>query len=469
MTTDLEQLTLCARADLTYVDNPAREWPAIPASPDGLELFNVVVVGAGLNGLATAFGLMRRKIGGVLVVDAAPDGQEGPWVTFARMRTLRTGKEMVGPDLAFPSLSFPAWYRAAFGQAAWQALDKAPNEVWMDYLGWFRRAADIPVRNDTRLTGVAAGPFGLRLSFAGRPDVHARQLVFAVGVLGAGGPVVPAAVAALPKSAWAHGAEDFAFSALAGKRVAVIGAGASAFDNAACALEAGAARVTLLARRAMIEQPDVKSAMHFSGFLEHFADLTDQQRVRLATALSAVSVPPPASAVERCTAHGDRFETITGAPFSSIALSDAGAVRIAIPQGTVEADFVIAATGYASRVHERPELGALGAAIVLWRDRVPEAASDPVLGGMPYLGRSFEYQSSEPELAEVLARMREVGQASLASMGPVCTGLGGIKFGASGAVEGISRALFLEQAEMLVQQVEGVAGSLVPVTEPQFV
>ena len=49
----------------------------------------------------------------------------------------------------------------------------------------------------------------------------------------------------LPARAYAHSADDIDFRRLAGKRMGVLGVGASAFDNAATALEAGAARVDL--------------------------------------------------------------------------------------------------------------------------------------------------------------------------------------------------------------------------------
>ena len=34
------------------------------------------------------------------------------------------------------SLTFRAWYTAQWGKAAWQALDKIPKEMWMNYLVW---------------------------------------------------------------------------------------------------------------------------------------------------------------------------------------------------------------------------------------------------------------------------------------------------------------------------------------------
>ena len=56
-----------------------------------------------------------------------------------------------------------------------------------------------------------------------------------------------------------------------------------------------------------------------------------------------------------------------------------------------------------------------------------------------------------------LSRIRDVGMSSIASLGPVCTGLGGIKFGVSGAVEAVTRDLFRECAEDFVANVESFA------------
>src|SRR5690606_1985691 len=56
-----------------------------------------------------------------------------------------------------------------------------------------------------------------------------------------------------PAGAWTHTASPFDPSALAGKVVGVLGAGSSAFDAAAVALENGAAEVHLFSRRAYID------------------------------------------------------------------------------------------------------------------------------------------------------------------------------------------------------------------------
>ncbi len=461
-----------ARATLAYLDYPKRAWTPPRTAPDGTEAADVLVAGAGINGLAIAFLLAREKVARVRVIDSSPEGREGPWLGFARMRWLRTPKELVGPDLGVAPLSFPAWYEARFGRAAWEALERAPNAVWMDYLRWFRAAAGIAVENATTLLAIEeaeAGLFACRLRGPGGESLaYARRVVLATGVLGAGGPQMPREIAALPPGLRAHSSDAIDFAALAGKRVAVIGAGASAFDNAAVALEAGAAEVMLIARRARIEQPNVKQAMEFAGFLRHYGELGDAERFRLHQVLARFAVPPPPDSVARCTAHGARFRILTSAPLRTTR-AEAGAVALETGRGTVAADFVIAATGFAVNMGLRPELAAFRERIALWADRFPPAATDATLGAMPYLDGGFAYTARRPEDAATLGRIHDVGIASVPSVGPVCVGLNGMKFGPDRVVRALTRSLFLEDAETHVAAVEAFAASAAPAGDDPLV
>ena len=87
-------------------------------------MLDVAIVGAGQGGLGTAFGLLRERISNIQVFDRNHQGLEGPWVTFARMITLRTPKHITGPDYGVASLTPRAWYEAKYGVAAWAGLDK---------------------------------------------------------------------------------------------------------------------------------------------------------------------------------------------------------------------------------------------------------------------------------------------------------------------------------------------------------
>ncbi|WP_205836634.1 hypothetical protein [Komagataeibacter nataicola] len=53
-----------------------------------------------------------------VVLDQAPAGQEGPWVTYARMTTLRSPKTLSGPCMGPPCLTVRAWYDSRFGAVA---------------------------------------------------------------------------------------------------------------------------------------------------------------------------------------------------------------------------------------------------------------------------------------------------------------------------------------------------------------
>src|SRR5947209_14122945 len=101
-----------AGEDRALLDFPQRPWVVPHRAENGEAVLNVLVVGAGQSGLAITFGLLRDHVDNLLCIDALPEGQEGPWLRHARMQTLRTPKELTGPDLGLPSLTFKAWYEA---------------------------------------------------------------------------------------------------------------------------------------------------------------------------------------------------------------------------------------------------------------------------------------------------------------------------------------------------------------------
>ena len=92
----LDALTRQVRRDLELLDYPRRPWVTARRTASGDSIYDVVIVGAGQSGLATAFGLSRERVGNVLVVDQNPLDRAGPWLNFARMRTLRTPKYLTG-------------------------------------------------------------------------------------------------------------------------------------------------------------------------------------------------------------------------------------------------------------------------------------------------------------------------------------------------------------------------------------
>jgi FAD-dependent urate hydroxylase len=266
----LTALAAQVSADLSKITHPSMPWLTPVTAPDGRPALDVLIVGAGQSGLAIAFALQRSQVTNILVLDKAEQGSEGPWLTYARMPALRSPKSYTGPDLDVPSLTYQAWHEAKFGEASWRDLDLISRECWADYLSWYRHVLDLPVRNGCELIDIAPAAHGVlkaTIRSARRQEAHyARKIVLATGQEGMGDWSIPKPLKALPASRCVHCAAPIDFDALRGKRVAVIGAGASAFDNAAMALEAGAATVHLLCRRAEMQLVQPYRWLTFRGF-----------------------------------------------------------------------------------------------------------------------------------------------------------------------------------------------------------
>jgi lysine/ornithine N-monooxygenase len=81
----------------------------------------------------------------------ADASQAGVWLTRARMHTLRTLKNLVGPEGPVTALGFQAWYESRHGQEAYAAIDRIPRTAWAAYLDWFRGVTGTTVRYGTRL------------------------------------------------------------------------------------------------------------------------------------------------------------------------------------------------------------------------------------------------------------------------------------------------------------------------------
>ena len=210
---------------LRWAGNAPADWVRPRAGAD----HNVVIVGGGQSGLAIAYGLKRKGVGRVDVIDQSDPGQAGIWRTIARMHQLRTPKTLgPGPEGGNPALSFRAWYETLNGPAAFDKLDRIPRLAWADYLAWFQQATSTNVRSRTRLIEIEPQGDLLRLHL----DVNGvrrvettRKLVLANGYAGAGGPSVPDFLRKLPQTVWSHSAGRLPEEAFKGKVVGVIGAG----------------------------------------------------------------------------------------------------------------------------------------------------------------------------------------------------------------------------------------------------
>jgi cation diffusion facilitator CzcD-associated flavoprotein CzcO len=438
------------RQDLEWLEFPAKPWVP-PRMEGGHRVLDVAIVGAGMCGLAAAGALRRLGIHAMAVYDRAPAGREGPWVTYARMETLRSPKQLTGPALGLPALTFRAWYEAQFGRQGWDALGKIPRVTWMEYLGWYRKVLDLPVENEVEVTAIRGHGddlVALDLVRAGTAEtVLARHVVLATGRDGLGGPYVPDHVQGIDRRFWAHSAEDIDFARLAGRRVGVVGAGASAMDNAATALEAGAARLDLFIRRKDIPRVNKFTGIGSQGVVNGFAALPDAWKWKFLDYVTTAQTPPPRDSTLRVSRHPNaRFHL--GSPVTALATDD-GDLVVTTPRGAFRLDFLILATGFRVDLERRPELAALAPFIRFWGERFtpPAGMGNGELETSPDLGPSFEFQERESGTCPVLGRIHCFNFPATLSHGKLSGDIPAVSEGADRVARGIVRALFVADRE----------------------
>jgi len=452
----LQVLSRRVHDELSLFEYPTRDWVTPVRAAGGGSVANVVIVGAGQTGLGIAFGLKRERISGVVVLDASPFGLEGPWMTHARMLTLRTLKFLTGPDLGFPSLTFRAWHEAQYGQQSWQELVRIPKDEWMRYMGWFRDTLRIPVRNGVTLEGIEPRDQVLALHLRGEGAAETmltRKLVLATGIEGAGQRRIPIFVRdKLPRATWAHTSDRIDFGALTGRRVAVMGGGSSAFDNAATALENGARQVDVFIRRPELPVVNSYRALESSGFWRNFGDMPDADRWRFMCHLLSLSMPPPQDTVERTQRH-DNVALHFSSPITD-AVPRPDGIALLTPKGWHGADFLILGTGFDVDLRRRPELAALADHVALWGDRYrpPDREQNVVAARYPYVGPHFELLEKHPGSLPALGNVHLFNTGSLVSMGPVAGGLNGMPFGIPRLIAGLSHDLFRAEVASLYDE-----------------
>jgi cation diffusion facilitator CzcD-associated flavoprotein CzcO len=430
---------------LEFLLYPGKEWV-----PKQGGVCDVVIIGGGMCGMVAWLGLVTAGIRNLRVFDRSPVGREGPWLTYARMETLRSPKQLTGPAFGHGALTFQAWYRAQFGRVNWEKLDKIPRPMWMDYLRWYRKALSIPVENEVSVDRVEPEGNLLRLHLTGAAEktVLTRKLVFATGRDGTGEPNIPEFVNELPRNLWAHSADEIDFTALKGKRVAVVGAGASAVDNSAEALEHGAAEVRHLVRRKTMPTINKMMGIGSFGFTCGYAALSDEWRWRFMQYSFATQTPPPHGSTLRVSRHDNAYFHFGKAVTSTRVAGDA--IRVGFADGTSYlTDFVILGTGFTIDPMSRSEFGAAASSILLWKDvyTPPEDEQSRDLGQFPYLNSDFSFREKVPGQALWLGHIYCFNYGATASIGKVSGDIPGVSEGAAWLARDIAAKLYVEDVE----------------------
>jgi FAD-dependent urate hydroxylase len=465
MTAAEQALAAEVREELALLAYPDRSWVE-PVHINGIRATDVLIVGGGQTGLACAHGLRRDGVDNIRILEAAPEGAEGVWESFARMSELRTPKHVNGMDFGQPALSVQRWFQARYGKDAWQTLSRIPRTDWFAYLRWYRATLALPVENNVAVTDIRPGPGAdlLTVETTAGPCL-ARRVVLATGFDGAGTLRMPANIAeALPLDRYAHACEPIDFTRMRGARVGILGHGASAFDAAVAALDHCAASVDLCFRRAALPVSNPHRYLEAVAILEHFGALSDRTRWNVARHMRQVDQPPGTASFEAAIGRPG-FRMHVACPWQSVALRG-GAIAVTTPQRDFSFDTVICATGYALDLAARPELRSIAPRVALWRDHfqpAPEEANAE-LGAFPYLGPGFEFLPREAGDGWV-SRVRIFNYASSLSLGPHATSISGHKHALPYMLRCLTRDLFVAQEAALLP---GLRGYFVPdITVPE--
>jgi cation diffusion facilitator CzcD-associated flavoprotein CzcO len=457
MTSELDKLADQARADFARMNFPASNWVPETLGPDGRPVLDVLVVGAGLCGQTAAFALARDGVRNVRIVDRAAGGREGPWGTYARMDTLRSPKHLTGPDLSFPSLTFRAWYEAQQGAEGWQRLYKVTTKDWLAYLLWVRDVVGLAVQNNTEVTRLTPCAEGVRAELAGATGaetIYARKVVLAGGRDGSGAPYVPT-FPSLQRDGTErlggvfHSSDNIDFTRFKGGKVGVLGASASAFDNAAVALEMGAAEAHLFVRRRHLPQINKSKWTAFPGFFLGYRDLDDRTRWKVYTYIFSEAVPPPHESVLRCDRH-PAFTVHFSEPWLDV-IAAADGVTVVTGKGRYVFAAAIMATGFSVDLAQRRELDGFYDKISLWADHVSpqQAARHPEAARFPYLGPGFELIERTPGSVPGLSHVYVFNAGSTMSQGALAGDIPGLAFGANRLSRAIASSLFVASADTL--------------------
>jgi len=462
MASNLDALAASARRELEQLRYPAANWVLPRNGPDGKPMLDALVVGGGMLGQTAVFALRREGVTNIRCVDKAPRGAEGPWKTIARMDILRSPKHLTGPDLGVATLTYRAWHEAKFGAAHWEKLHKIEREAWASYLLWVREAAALPVENGVEVQKLELGNGYVMAQIRSGEKIYSRKVVLAMGREGSGAPRWPRFETFDPEQRGNnvfHSADEIDFASLRNKRIAVLGAGASAFDNAAVALESGAKEVVMYARRPQLPQVNKSKWSSFPGFLHGYSALDDARRWRFYSYIFSEQVPPPYESVLRCERHqgfsirfGEGWKDMDSRLRGNDGTSGNDGVKITTSKGVETFDAAIVCTGFDVNLTDRPEIASFKAAITVWGDRVSkeEAARFPEEARFPYLGDAFQLQGTHAELE----RVHVFNWGVTMSHGALAGDIPGIEIGCRRLASGIVRDLFVEDADAYWAQVQ---------------
>lgn len=429
--------------DLHLIERPASPW-IINRHAGTLD---VAIVGGGMAGLAVAANLLIEGISNLHLFDANPEGYEGPWKTYARMRFLRSGKQLAGPALNLPHLTFQAWFIAQYGVGEWESLYKIPTSQWMDYLKWYRKVMRIPLSNEAKVTLIEPSESEFLLHFHDRTVIKARKVILATGRNGFGGANIPEWAQAIPKDYYAHTAEKIDFRNFKGQDIVILGVGASGFDAAATALEAEAKSVTMICRRESIGNVNKPVNLVYPGYGYGYYLLPDESKLLMMDTMRSTGAVPPFESLDRVKAFTN-FRVLTKTSFKDAAVKNSK-LTIKTDNGDFPCDYLILASGFAMNGRNQSELRLLIDDIQLWGDLY--AGISERNKKYPYLGKHFQFIEKNSSKASYLKNIYCFNSAATLTHGIVSSDIPDISIGAQRLTKGVCADFFKDDWSLFFQ------------------
>jgi FAD-dependent urate hydroxylase len=309
-----------------------------------------------------------------------------------------------------------------------------PIGTFVDYGLWFQREL-VPNVEPATVEAVEGDGGGFDVRLDDGEELRARRVALACGHVAFRH--VPEALRDLPQDLVSHTADHRDFSRFAGRDVVVLGAGQSALETAALLREQGALPRVVARKREIVwnglpeseQRPLTRrlrvpiaglgpgwEAWFYSTLPQAFTYLPAATRIRLVREKFG-----PAGAWWLRERVEGQVPLLTGRALRRATAAN-GRIRLTFtvdgPEEEVDADHVIAATGYRIDLARLPFLGAE------LRARVQ------TVGGAPKLSSSFE--SSVPGL-------HFVGLAAAHTFGPAMRFVYGTRFSSTALVSGLAR------------------------------
>jgi lysine/ornithine N-monooxygenase len=209
----------------------------------GSTAVDVAIIGAGPYGLSLAAHLGVGKLS-YRIFGTPMSSWRNHMLTQTRLKSDGFDSSLYDPDSAFTLARYCQEQSLPYADVGFPV----PIETFVAYGLEFQKRF-VAQLEETEVMGVARIPGGFELTTQTGEIVRSKRVVVAAGITHFG--YIPPMFGVLPQEFLTHSSDHKDVNSFAGRRVAVIGAGASAVDLAGCLHEAGA-DTHLIARRATI-------------------------------------------------------------------------------------------------------------------------------------------------------------------------------------------------------------------------